>query len=221
MLDSSGSIRSTNFQKIIHSVATMGSTFCGEAEFALLKFSDSISLEFCFDCYPHSVKGREDFSARVYDTTYSGGFTHTGAAVSCARNFMFKDKCGFNMAEDRCIDIVLFTDGKSNGGYDVCDQIDCLHKSPIAPNLRVHAIAVGNAAQDELACIREHTTYSDEDYSVFNFKNITSLLTALDEVQNKILGLGEADEIDPLYDCAAWVDESLQTGESLALRLDL
>ncbi len=212
VIDSSGSIGKEIFSgELINSVGTIGRITCGDTKFALLKFSSETYLEFCFDCYDHSNNGRESLIRRILQTKFLGGGTNTGAAVSCAGNFMLKEDCGFIMSENRCIDIVIITDGQSNGPYNVCQQIDCLHRSPLAPFLKIHAIGIGTAASEELSCIEKHTTTQyDGGDSFFKYKNLKDLVVSLKIARRNIfkelaMATVPNSKYEPKYDCVKWI----------------
>ncbi len=210
ILDASGSISPSEFEEVRMGVASLSRMFCGEVKFALMTFGTEVYLETCFNCYDHSFFGRKMFSERAKQTQQIGGATHTGAAIACAENFVFQPQCGYDpdTSKDRCIDIVLFTDGQSNGGYGVCDKIECLHKSPhLSPNLRIHAIAVGESSQDELSCIR-----TGQEDSIFAFQDISSINQVISAAVSNII-LEQVKEIrqqqnEARFDCANWNSDS-------------
>ena len=58
--------------------------------------------------------------------------THTGEAVKCACDNILTIPCGLpdNDSYRRCpapIDVVIITDGYSNGPLDVCEEAKCFH----------------------------------------------------------------------------------------------
>ena len=124
VLDSSGSIGSPNYQRMLKTVARLTAVSCHEPKFALLT-SSNLNLEFCFDCFSNDDFGRTATLQAIMNAEYQGGSTKTGEAVRCVCDFILDARCG-TTADPNCLDVVLITDGQSNGALDPCNVVSCL-----------------------------------------------------------------------------------------------
>ena len=208
MVDSSGSIGEKLFREVSNGLSRVVKDLCGDIQFALLKYSIGSFVEFCFDCYKNDE--RDKLRTRIKNTEYIGYASFTGYATTCANNFMFNEHCGQH--NGRCIDIVYLTDGESNDRsyFNVCDQIECLHKNPaISDRLKVYAVGVDAAVQDELKCITRFSKRPDESHPVFEFENLDKLIAELNKMLKEI-GM-EQHEFwkngkPPESQCSKWID---------------
>lgn len=185
VVDSSGSIGEKLFSEVSKGLSRVVKDLCGDIQFALLKYSIGSFVEFCFDCYQNNE--RDQLRTRIKNTEYIGYASFTGYATTCVNNFMFNNHCGQH--DGRCIDIVYLTDGESSDSsyFNVCDQIKCLHKNPaISDRLKVYAIGVGGAVQDELKCITRYSKRQDESHPIFQFDNLHKLIAELNRMFKEI-----------------------------------
>ena len=173
ILDSSGSIRHTDFLDMTTTLSKLVHRFCKRVKIAVLKFSRFQYAEFCFDCYDNACDGRDMARDALVAISYRGSLTYTGEATQCACDYMLTPNCGFTDLEGegtRCLDVVYITDGRSNGRYDVCNRVQCLHNLP-QTQVNVFAIGIGDVDREELKCITRHSTNS-EDNEIFMFDGL-------------------------------------------------
>lgn len=89
--------------------------------------------------------------------------THTGEAIRCACNSILTVPCGLPNKESyrQCpapIDVVIITDGKSNGNLRVCEEAKCLHSNSLY-DISAFSIGVGNYHIAELTCLEDLDGY--------------------------------------------------------------
>ncbi len=152
MLDTSGSIGSTEFERVKEAVSNLTLLFCREIEVAVLTFNHEFHLEFCFNCY-HEQDTLGPYTA-IRNIQYRGGLTYTAGATKCACESLLGPSCGIEYASDTCVDIIYITDGKSNDrNLNVCKEVKCMHNHLLKMN--TYSIGINNANQQELDCIQE------------------------------------------------------------------
>ena len=83
VLDSSGSIGSTSYDRMKSAIAKLTPLFCRQVHFALLTFSTKFHLEFCFNCFDNTFDGRLQASDAIKAADYQAGLTYTGGAARC------------------------------------------------------------------------------------------------------------------------------------------
>lgn len=164
ILDSSGSIGSDNFNKVLNATRHLALYFCNP-HYAVLSYSSQIYREVCFDCNLNHV----EIYNQMKNIPFINGRTASGDALECACNYMFTRKCGFNPKEDSIVDLIFLTDGHSNEGVDVCKASKCLFqvekKETHDIGIEVFSIGIGdNVNWDEINCISKghHKTSGGE-----------------------------------------------------------
>ena len=175
MLDTSGSIGQDNFEAMTSTLGRLVPLFCRPIRIGVMTFNHEYYVEFCFDFYDNKCQGREDAGDAISEIDYRSGNTHTGGAVQCACDFMLSPDCGLPPGAS-CIDVVVITDGLSNGPRPVCDQVQCLHDRY---GVETYAIGIGIANQIELDCISNHTSDPFNLFAFESFANFQSNLTVL------------------------------------------
>ena len=179
VLDTSASIEISEFENMTTALRCLVPHFCNPINIAVMTFDDHYFMEFCFDCFDNTCEGRKKAAdaIRAINHRYKG-FTHTGGAVRCIEELLTNRQiCNFNMDEDphrdiRCIDIVLITDGHSNGPLDVCEEI---YNSRLQSDqkMKVHAIGIGDYHNmNEIQCL----SGSEEGLLFSTFKQFTDTL---------------------------------------------
>ena len=185
VLDSSGSIGITNFNRTVALLSQLTPLFCLPIKIAVMTFDHEYFAEFCFDAYDNTDLGRFQASEAVNNIQYiregqenSTRWTHTAGAAQCVCNYMLTDACGLPVSAG-CIDVVFLTDGRSNDPVlNVCDEIRCLHTRM---GVNTFAIGIGDHFMEELQCIA-NTNLGLDDYHVFDF-------LSFDEFEEEFQGL--------------------------------
>ena len=175
VLDTSGSIGPTQFDRVKNALAKLTPLFCKQVQFALITFSTYVNLEFCFDCFQNTYSGRLAAQSAIKSAPYRGGSTRTGGTARCICEDLIHSSCGIDPSlSPTCLDVVFITDGKSNDpSLDVCQEVRCLHNR-YGVNTYAIGINSGNGFQPtynlaELQCI-DH--YSDA-ISAFQFESFS------------------------------------------------
>ena len=169
ILDTSGSIGSSDFERMKRAMSNLIPHFCSKIQVAVITFSHTINLEFCFNCFDNTQDGRTDIQNAILAIPYRVGNTHTGAATRCAIHDIFTSECGLHRGTN-CVDVIYITDGRSNGGFNVCNEVRCLHNAPsLSDKINVYAIGIGNANPTEIDCIA-----GDNDDKIFSQRNFNA-----------------------------------------------
>ncbi len=88
VLDTSGSIGSANFKKMIDVIASLTTLFCEKIKLAVLSYDHEFYLEFCFNCFgPNDILEQLE---TIRNIPYRGGGTSTGAAAKCVCDELLK-----------------------------------------------------------------------------------------------------------------------------------
>jgi len=152
MLDTSGSIGYVVFKKMVATLSDLIPLFCDNTKVAAMTFGSHVYHEFCFNCHDQAT-----IRDAIKSIPYHHGWTHTGKAVKCACEEILTIPCGLPNRNDyqSCpapIDVIVITDGESNGPLDVCEEAKCLHQQTFY-DVNTFTIGVGNYNQEELDCI--------------------------------------------------------------------
>ena len=169
MLDTSGSIGRNNFEEITSTLARLVSHFCKPIRVGVMTFNNEYYVVFCFDSFDNTCNGRSSVGDAISQANYRGGLTHTGGAVQCACDSMLSTTCGLPPGAN-CVDVVIITDGRSNGPRPVCDRVRCLHDHY---GVNTFVIGIGSVNQTELDCISNDTS-DPPDPTRFNLFNLNS-----------------------------------------------
>ena len=179
VLDSSGSIGSSNYQRMLKAVASLTAVSCRKPKFSLLTFSSNLKLEFCFDCFSSTDNGRTKTVEAIINAQYQNGNTKTGEAVKCVCDFILDAQCG-TTADPNCLDVVLITDGQSNGALDPCNEVSCLTN---LDGVNTYAIGIGqNVKQSEIECL----THSSEIVGQFDYKSFDEFERAVNTMVTRV-----------------------------------
>lgn len=183
ILDTSGSVGSSDFSMMIDTISRFLPLFCGSMQLAILTYSSDIYMELCFDCYNLTCQDqqlcpdRTSLHSAIKAIQYRGGNTRTGPATRCVHDYVLDplSGCKVDISSD-CVDIIYITDGMSNGPLahpHTCNEANCLKNHPIwCGRVNTYAIGIGDRVNlHELQCL----TKSDIDESVFKVSNVTDL----------------------------------------------
>ena len=178
VLDTSGSIRSSNFARMTEAVATLSTLFCNPVQTAVMTFSRTFKLEFCFNCFDSS--NRQSQTDAIRNIPYRGGGTNTGGAARCVCDELLDLSCGLP-SDASCIDVIFITDGHSNDpSLEICDEVKCIHNHT---TINTHSIGIGGINHTELACIEE----TDGVNSAFEYDSIDKFTEAIETIINKFM----------------------------------
>ena len=193
IVDTSGSIGRTTFNKVRDLLANISEKLCDRLRVAMMTYNHEINLEFCFNCYTD----RRDIFNAIQRVQYRGGQTHTTDATKCACQTMLTTGCGLTHGRfTPDIDIVYLTDGKHNGPCrnNLNSELNCFHRQF---NINTYAIAIGEAT---LASVQAMENPRDSGNShIFNVDNFDDLKEAFRLI---LQILGERDSGGaPKYTC--------------------
>ena len=93
----------------------------------MIVYSQYLALIAITKFFKCPVNNNEQIQAAIKGITYHSGWTHTGEAVKCACDNILTVPCGLPNQKSYCecpfpIDVVIITDGKSNGNLEVCKE---------------------------------------------------------------------------------------------------
>ena len=184
ILDTSGSIGNETFVKMVDSLSQLVPLFCKNTRIAAITFGTHVYHEFCFNCFENDDAFRTQLTNAVSSIPYHGGYTRTGKALKCACDEILTTACGLPSEEEykRCpapIDVVILTDGHSNGPLEVCQTAKCLHNHTLY-DINTFAIGVDNFDQAELDCIVDQSDLNVN--NIFYIDNFTELYTLVQEI---------------------------------------
>lgn len=180
VFDSSGSIGTTDFQRMKEAVGKLVPLFCKQVQFAMVTFSTDIDLEFCFDCFDNTYSGRENAKTAISNARYHARATNTGATTKCICDQLLSSSCG--LKNKNCLDVVYITDGRSNDRiHKVCKEIQCLHKHS---GINTYAIGIRNYNKAELDCISD----SSNSFSAFQYESFDKFEKSIDKVIDRLFG---------------------------------
>lgn len=171
IMDTSGSIGSTDFDAAKQAVAVIANSLCGYSKVALMSFSTARYLDFCFDCYPDEGQPRTAIRNAIMNTPYRGGSTYTADAIKCACEHMLSPTCGPPLGNrTNNIDVVILTDGFNNGPCQskLLEVAKCLKDED---TINIFAIAIGGGSAQTVANLVKHPDYTH----IFQVKDFTQL----------------------------------------------
>ena len=195
IVDTSGSIGPSVFNKVRDLLASISEKLCDRLRVAMMTYSDDINLEFCFNCHTD----RRDIFNAIKRVQYRGGLTHTTDATKCACDTLLTPACGLPDGRTTSnIDIVYLTDGGHNGPCrsNLAKEVQCLHNQR---NINTYAIAVGRRALASVQALENPHDRSDS--HVFNVDDLDDL----QEVFNQILQILSIKGPDgnPIFTCVS------------------
>ena len=181
VLDTSGSIGPAEFANMVDSLSNLVPLFCKNTKVAVITFGTHIYHEFCFNCFENDPL-RAKIQQAISSIPYHGGGTHTGRALKCTCDEILSTACGLPNEKEykECpapIDVVVLTDGHSNGPLDVCEAAKCLHDHKLY-DINTFSIGMKNYDLVELDCIVNQNDLNVN--HIFDVANVTefSLLIA-------------------------------------------
>lgn len=203
VLDTSGSVSETEFNRVTSVLSDLVLFFCKPIKIAVMTFDHEYFVEFCFNCFQNTCTGRLDmrnaFLAIVYGANRSGTrFTHTGGAAKCVCDVILTPSCGLDPASS-CIDVVFITDGRSNDpNRDICTDVLCLHNRF---GVNTFALGIENANMAELECITDDDNNIGGDaFHLFDFDTFDEFFEIFQELIGVLQMGGTGPNGDP-YVC--------------------
>lgn len=191
VLDSSGSIGSTSYQRMKDAIGKLVPLFCSQIQTALVDFGTNINLEYCFDCFDNTYNGRTAAKNAISKAQYHNSMTNTGATAKCICDELLNSDCGISRTPE-CLDVVFITDGQSNDPkYKICNEVKCLHQRT---GISTYAIGINNYKKAELDCI-SHSSSLMNAFKYESFKDFE------DSIEDIIRRLAANPTIDGKYSC--------------------
>ena len=196
IVDTSGSIGRSAFDKVKNLLALISEKLCDHLRVAMITYGDDINLEFCFNC----TSDRRDIFSAIKRVRYRHGpSTRTTDATKCACQTMLTKECGLPHGDiTPNIDIVYLTDGRHNGPCknNLNTELYCFHR-PSRSNINTYAIAIGNAALESVQALENPRNSGDSHlFNMNDFDELQQVFDALLELLNEEDAYG-----NPTYDC--------------------
>ena len=190
VLDTSGSVGTTDFNTVTTLLSQLTPLFCYPIKIAVMTFDHEYFVEFCFGEYDNTGRGRAAVGEAIGNILYiregqgpGTRWTHTAGAAQCVCNYMLSATCGLPVSAG-CIDVVFITDGHSNDpSRNICEEIPCLHTRR---GVNTFAIGIGGARLQELKCMVDPNLGLD-DYHVFDFLSFNEFANELEKIISLLL----------------------------------
>ena len=179
MLDTSGSIGETVFKSVVLLLSGLIPLFCRNTKVAAITFGLHTYQEFCFNSPANNQTS--EIQLALQNIPYHGGLTYTGEAIKCVCDKVLTKKCGLpgKRHYKNCkapIDVVVITDGYSNGHLSICEAAKCFHNTSDIYDVNTFTIRVGDNIgqdeQDELDCIQGKNSHFSH---IFNIEDVDAL----------------------------------------------
>ena len=169
ILDSSGSIPSSQFTMLKEVLSGLLPLFCGNAIFGVMSYGDRLERNICFDC---DQTNRPKFIQALRSIAFHNGrSTRSGDAIRCACDYMLSRSCGYFNEPNSITDVIFLTDGQSNRGENVCTAASCIPRG-----VNVISIGVGNRIDyDELECIEGDNGFPGHIFDVTDLAGLQAL----------------------------------------------
>ena len=150
MLDASGSIGDSNFEKMKDTVENIVSSLtigANKTRVAAMIFSDSATLVFNLNRYTE----KDPLIEAIRGIEYTSGYTNTDLALRVLREGVFSEILGVRPENDSIRIAVVITDGQSNNPTKTSQEAELLRSSA---KFRIYAIGIGSGIdEDELISI--------------------------------------------------------------------
>ena len=214
MLDTSGSIGKKTFTRMVSNLSQLVPLFCGNTKIAAMTFGSHIYHEFCFKCDVNNGQNIFAMEEAIKSIPYHGGWTHTGEAVKCACDNILTIPCGLPKRKEyrKCpapIDVVIITDGKSNGDLDVCEEVKCFGSHNFY-DISTFSIGIGNTPDtDELKCIQD-LDQDNTGHIFFDIENFEELEELIKEVIEYLSTPIDPSSDNPTYHLCYDLNDPLQ-----------
>ena len=183
ILDSSGSITSSQFTQMKQTLSNLLPLFCGNVIFGVMSYGEKLERNICFNC-EQSDRSKLQQALRSI-AFHNGPSTRSGDAIQCACDYMLSRSCGYFNEPNSITDVIFLTDGQSNRGKNVCTAANC-----IPQGVSVVSIGIGNNINyDELECIEGDNGFPGHIFDVTDLAGLQALqesvVTSLSQGQQK------------------------------------
>ena len=183
VVDSSGSIGSSTYQRVLRVLADFATLFCGDSSIGMVTYSTAIDLEFCPTCLRNldETTYRQTIANKIISARYHRAGTKTGETVEClSEELLPSPDCRITTKPTQ---LVFFTDGRANGCTKVPDALASL--TARYPTLETYAIGMGNIQQSGILDLLSDTF---DPNNIFNLNNINELEQLLQQIKDLING---------------------------------
>ncbi|XP_052786251.1 cartilage matrix protein-like [Mya arenaria] len=200
ILDASGSVGASNFQKMLGFVNTLVDGFPigpTQTHIGLLTFDTKFYNQFHLNKY----NDKTAIKNAVTSTQYTSGTTHTAEAIKYARETSFSTANGMRANVAKVA--IIVTDGKSNNAAATASEAASLR----AHGITVFAVGVGAGAQQSELNSMATDPDSSHVFQVDNFNNLANIKASLSHqaCEVKVVTLPPTTPA-PKADCQAQAD---------------
>ena len=182
-MDSSGSIRTATYQRVLNVLSEFAKLLCGEASIGMVTYATVIDLEFCPTCLRSldEVTYRTNVVNKIKAARYHNGWTGTGETVKCLSEELLPSRdCRVTTLPTQ---LVFFTDGRANGCTKAADAIASLETR--YPLIETYAIGMGDIRSSGVSDLLS-TTFNQN--NIFNVNDIDELEALLKQIEALISG---------------------------------
>ena len=183
VVDSSGSIGSSEYQRVLNVLSKFAELLCGEASIGMVTYATVIDLEFCPTCLRSldEVTYRTNVVNKIKSARFHSGWTGTGETVKClSEQLLPSADCRDTTLATQ---LVFFTDGKANGCTKAADAIASLETR--YPLIETYAIGMGNIDSNGVSDL---LSTSFDPNNIFNVNDIDELEALLAQINALISG---------------------------------
>lgn len=150
VLDASGSIGNSNFERVKGTVESIASSLTigpDKTRVAVMVFSGLVNLTFNLNRYTE----KDSLIEAIRNVEYTGGGTNTALALAVLREGVFSEILGVRPENESTRVAVVITDGRSNDPTATRQEAELLRTSA---KFRIYAIGIGGGiGVDELISI--------------------------------------------------------------------
>ena len=183
VVDSSSSIGSSNYRRILNVLGEFASLLCGEVALGMVTYATVIDLEFCPTCLRSLDEAtyRTNVVNKIKSARYHAGSTKTGETVKClSEKLLPSPDC---VIRTQPIQLVFLVDGPSDGCIKASDAIASLEAR--YPTLETYAIGMGNIDSNGVSDLLS-TSFNAN--NIFNVNNIDELEALIAQIEALISG---------------------------------
>ena len=183
VVDSSASIGSSNYRRILNVLGEFASLLCGEVALGMVTYATVIDLEFCPTCLRSLDEAtyHTNIVNKIKSARYHAGSTKTGETVKClSEKLLPSPDC---VIKTKPIQLVFLVDGPSDGCIKASDAIASLEAR--YPTLETYAIGMGNILSSGISDLLS-TNFNPN--NIFNVNDIDELEALIAQIKAFISG---------------------------------